>query len=186
LPDSPQARAEAVRPVRRAVIEEVAAALRHAQLQVGKIMAPMSIDIVPDEDGKTRLQIASDDTPFFLYSLSIALSLHRVSIDSIEIRTEGGRARDSIDLIDENGAAITDRARLSRIRLSILLSKQFTYFVDRAPDPLQALERFDEVVQNLSSISTDQDVVSFLSDPQFQKELALLLGASDFIWEDFI
>ena len=171
--------------VKQLVIEEVAAALSRADIQPGKIMSPMTITQKEAAD-MTRFEISSTDTPFFLYSLASALLLHKVSIEGLEIRTEGDRVLDMVDLTDANGRAIQDEQLINRIRLSILLSKQFTYFVDRAPDPLRALERFDQLVQDIGEVRSAEDIHQFLASAAFQRELALVLGTSDFLWEDFI
>lgn len=176
--------ASAVR-VKQLVIEEVAAALSRTEIQPGRIMSPMQITQIECQ-GCTRFEISSVDTPFFLYSLSTALSLHQVSIDGIDIRTEGDRVLDIVDLTDSLGQTITDELTLSRIKLSILLSKQFTYFVDSAPEPLRALERFDQLVQETGEVRSAEDIQRFLASADFQQELARILGASDFLWEDFI
>jgi glutamate-ammonia-ligase adenylyltransferase len=172
--------------VKRLVIEEVAAALARTDIQPGKILAPMTIKEVPLVDGVTRFSISSTDTPFFLFSISSALALHQVSIEAIEIQTEGDRVLDILDLVDTKGNPITNPLVLNRIKLSILLSKQFTYFIDRAPNPLMALERFDNLIQDIGEVRDEEDIRDFLASPRFQQELAALLGTSDFLWEDFI
>lgn len=171
--------------VKRLVIEEVAAALSRTEIQPGKILAPMTIteETAP---GVTRFSISSTDTPFFLFSISSALALHEVSIEAIDIQTEDERVLDILDLVDSHGNPITNPLILNRIKLSILLSKQFTYFIDRAPNPLMALERFDSLIQDIGEVRDEEDIRRFLASPQFQQELAALLGTSDFLWEDFI
>jgi glutamate-ammonia-ligase adenylyltransferase len=168
------------------VIEEVARALGNRSLNPGTILAPISINHSITSDQRSRFEIGSVDTPFFLYSLSSALSLHNVSIESVVIHTYGDQILDIIELTDKTGGPIKDQQSLNRITLSILLSKQFTYFIDQAPDPLRALERFDTLIQDLGEVKNPQDIQQFLASSDFQRELALILGTSDFLWEDFI
>jgi glutamate-ammonia-ligase adenylyltransferase len=146
----------------------------------------VQIDIESDKHPYTRLQVSSQDTPAFLYSMSAALALHGLSIEHVRIETIEGSIQDTIDVVDSNGNAIRDEATLNKIRLSILLTKQFTYFLDRAPAPYDALSRFEKLVQTISDVPEKGNLLDQLSNPHMMRDLARLLGASDFLWEDFI
>ncbi len=173
---------------RRMVAERVADRLASLQASEGLALAPISIDEELNEQGLTRMQVRSADTPFFLYAMSNALSLHNVSIERVSIETVGDEIRDVFDISAATPgggpAPIRDRTQLDRIRLSILLTKQFTFVLDRAPDPYEALARFDKLIQDLGDES--EDMLHLFSDRELQQELAMLLGASDFVWEDFV
>ncbi len=57
------------------------------------------------------------------------------------------RIEDEFEFVDAAGRAIADPAVIDRIKLSVLLTKQFTSFLPSAPDPLAALVRFEQLVQ---------------------------------------
>ncbi len=151
-----------------------------------RILYPVEIKVDNTSSRFTRLKVSSQDTPAFLYSLSNALALHHLAIEHVRIRTVLGRVNDEIDIVTEHGRPITDPDQLDKIRLSVLLTKQFTYFLDRAPDPYAALTRFEQMVGDIVSAPGKDRWIEFLSDPHAMRDLAHLLGASDFLWEDFI
>ncbi|MDX1682630.1 MAG: hypothetical protein R3336_05890 [Phycisphaeraceae bacterium] len=145
------------------------------------VLYPVSLDLEQTPEA-TRLRIVSQDTPAFLYSLSTALSLNELSIERVRIGGEAGRVEDEIDFTNRAGEPVTDPDLLDRIRFSVLMTKQFTYFLDRSPDPYTALQRFAELVEKARQSSG----IESLADPRAMQDLAKLLGASDFLWEDFI
>lgn len=147
---------------------------------------PVDLDISQINETATRLKIVAQDTPAFLYSLSTALSLHGLSIHQVRIRSEEGRAIDEIDVVDRNGKPIVDEQLIERVKLSVLLTKQFTYFLGTAPDPFTALERFEKLTEDLMRGPERGQWLDMLRDPATMKDLAKLLGASDYLWEDFI
>jgi glutamate-ammonia-ligase adenylyltransferase len=157
---------------------------------VRPMLHPVSLTIEQIGHGQdsqcTRMKIVADDTPAFLYSLSTALSLRELSIEQVRIRQWRGLMEDQIDVVDRNGQPILDPDMLKRIRLSVLLTKQFTYFLDSSPDPFKALERFDKLADQIVSLPERDQWVKQISDPKTMSELARLLGASDYLWEDFI
>ena len=163
------------------------------------VMQPLEMDLVPLEEGGeagVRLTIVGQDTPAFLYTLSTALSLRGLDLRRVRIRQEGEgggggggggeRVRDTLDLADPRGRPLDGRT-LERIRLSVLLTKQFTYFLGSAPDPFTALQRFERMAQDLlQEGDAGEDLAKQLGDPRAMRDLARLLGASDYLWEDFI
>ena len=134
----------------------------------------------------TRLRIVSEDTPAFLYSLTHAFSLHGLVIEHVRIRTLDGRIEDEIDVVDGNHRKIEDADLLGGIKLSVLLTKQFTFFLGKAPDPYTALVRFKQFVEDILRLPGREEWIEALANPRTLKDLALLLGTSDFLWEDFI
>lgn len=150
------------------------------------VLYPIKMELDNDSDTLTRLKVISEDTPAFLYSLSNALSLHKVSIEQVRIRTIRGRIEDELLLADHHGMKIQDENTLDRIRLSVLLTKQFTYFLGHAPDPYRALSRFEYLVDDIMKMPAQGKWLDLLTDPQRLQGLAQLLGASDYLWEDFI
>jgi [glutamine synthetase] adenylyltransferase / [glutamine synthetase]-adenylyl-L-tyrosine phosphorylase len=149
------------------------------------VLYPVEVD-VNNEGPFTRLKIVSEDTPAFLYSLSNALSLHTIILEHVRIRTIHGRIEDAIDLADSQGRKIEDAETLGRIKLSVLLTKEFTYFLAKAPDPYMALSRFELLLNDILNKPMKEKWISYLTDPGRLQDFARLLGASDFLWEDFI
>ena len=135
------------------------------------------------------MTVVSQDTPFFLYSLANALALQDMSIRQVEIGTQGEEIRDAFWISLARGGPVTATADRERLQLSILVTKQFTHALDQAADPRGAFTRFEELVRSVageSGTSGSEQLQTLLADPASQRELARLLGASDFLWEDFI
>ncbi|WP_460050649.1 [protein-PII] uridylyltransferase family protein [Spirochaeta dissipatitropha] len=177
--------ADAVRLVQKELAQAVAEQLDAGSAVNGTALPPVSTDISVGEYG-TKISLTSKDTPFFLYSAANALSLHGVSIEGVEIYTRDGLVEDIFELVDNFGRPLDDTDQLEHLRFSLVFTKQFTYHLTAAPDPFTALQRFDELMQELMKVSQRADMRDTLSDPGLQDELARLLGASDFLWEDFI
>ena len=174
---------------RRRVSELVAETIRR-HWPTPPTLYPVQIDIgnlAPAAGGAvTRMHIVSQDTPLFLYSLGAALALREVSIQRVRIATSGGRVEDVVDVVDRAGAPIADPTLLDQIKLSVLLTKQFAYFVGMAPDPYAALLRFEQLTEQILGLPEEGRLLDLLADPRIMQELALLLGTSDYLWEDFI
>ncbi|AEJ61101.1 glutamate-ammonia ligase adenylyltransferase [Spirochaeta thermophila DSM 6578] len=133
----------------------------------------------------TRIRVASIDTPFFLYALGTALHLNRASVENVQIATLGNQVEDTFDFVDVSGHPITDPDALNRLKLSLMLTKHFTYFIAGAPDPSRALKRFEHLLGEVLSRQEDAPD-ELLADPHLLDELAVVLGASDFLWEEFV
>ena len=168
------------------VNEVVTRRLTDVQTSGHPVLFPVEIEIDNDTGTSTRLTVVSQDTPAFLYALSNALSLHGLSIQHVRIRTREGRIEDEFDLVDAADKPITDPELLAQIKLSVLLTKQCTYFLDKAPDRYTALSRFGQLVEHIVRLPESGTWRETLSDPRAMKDLARLLGASDYLWEDFI
>jgi glutamate-ammonia-ligase adenylyltransferase len=177
---------EAAAAARKAVNEMAAQKLGQISLARGAVLSPVQIEVDPSAAGRTRMRVLSQDTPFFLFTFSTALTLQEVSIEHVTIRTERGRIEDEFEFVDAAGLAITDPSRLDRIKLSVLLTKQFTSFLESAPDPLAALIRFEHLVKDLVAMPQQARWLELLSDQGVLRDLAQLLGASTFLWEDFV
>ncbi|EFK11014.1 [glutamate--ammonia-ligase] adenylyltransferase [delta proteobacterium NaphS2] len=147
---------------------------------------PVTIQINNDHAHFTRLRVIGEDNPAFLYALSNALSLNRVHIEHVRIRTIGSRIEDRIDLVNASGRKIIDPDVLDRVRLSVLLTKQFTYFLSKSPDPHAALSRFEQLTREVLALPEKGRWMELLANPHTLRDLARLLGASDYLWEDFI
>ena len=174
---------------RRRVSEMVAETIRR-HWPTSPALYPVQIEVanvVAAEGGAvTRMRIVSQDTPLFLYSFSAALALRDVSIQRVRITTESGRVEDVVDVVGRSGAPIASPTLLNQIKLSVLLTKQFAYFVGVAPDPSAALLRFEQLTEQILGLPEEGRLLDLLADPRIMAELALLLGTSDYLWEDFI
>ena len=171
---------------RQRVNELVAEQLSFLSLKAEAVLYPLDISVRQEPDGRTVLRVVSQDTPFFLYTLSTALALRSIFIDYIRIRTVGSRIEDEFSFLDARGGRITEARLLDQAKLSVLLTKQFTYFLGGAPDPYAALCRFESLVEAVLALPGEGRWLDLLSNPRVLQELARLLGASDFLWEDFI
>jgi glutamate-ammonia-ligase adenylyltransferase len=150
------------------------------------VLYPVGIEVDASLPSCTRMRVVSQDTPFFLFTFSTALSLQGVSIEHVRIRTEGDRIEDDFEFVDISGRKIDDQARIDRIKLSVLLTKQFTSSLEGSPDPLAALVRFENLVPDILSLPGQGRWFEMLSNQRILSDLANLLGASTFLWEDFI
>jgi glutamate-ammonia-ligase adenylyltransferase len=171
---------------KRRVYERVVQRLALFHREKEPVLYPVDVEIDDEGESFTRLKVVAQDTPAFLYALSNALSVHDVSIEHVRIRTIHGRVEDVVDLVDLQGRKIQDPELLNRIKLSVLLSKQFTYFLEAAPDPYAAFSRFEQLLADLAGRDKEGSWRERLQDPKLLQDLARLLGASDFLWEDFI
>ena len=178
---------DSVEKARQLVNEMAGAALGElARSGEGTVLYPVRIDVSGSAAGRTRMRVLSQDTPFFLFTFATALTLQDVSIEHVTIRTEGDRIEDEFEFVDSSGRAVSDPAVIDRIKLSVLLTKQFTTFLPSAPDPLAALVRFEQLVREVLAMPRQGRWVQMLSDQGVLRDLAQLLGASTFLWEDFV
>jgi glutamate-ammonia-ligase adenylyltransferase len=137
----------------------------------------------------TIMEIRSDDTPAFLYAFANALAMRNVYITKARIDLEGGKLHDRFAVRNRYGQKLTDGAEQQQLRLTAVLIKQFTHALTWAPDPTKALEAFDQfldlTVQEAKGKAREK-ALALLTDKKTLPLLARLLGASDFLWEDFL
>lgn len=150
------------------------------------VFYPVKIAIDNNSPRYTVMTVTSQDSPAFLYSLSTALSINGLLIERVRIRTDHGNVEDRLEILDQKGNKITDQEELDRLVLSVLFTKQFTYSLVNAPDPYAALVRFAGMMGDLLLSPGRQLWVELLGDPSRLNDLARILGASDYLWEDFI
>ena len=137
----------------------------------------------------TIMDIRSDDTPAFLYALANALAMRNIYIAKAQIECDGDKLHDRFFVRNRDGQKLLDSADQQQLRLTAVLIKQFTHALTWASDPAKALASFD---QFLDLIVKDQgkngksQALDFISDKKAFPLLAQLLGASDFLWEDFL
>jgi glutamate-ammonia-ligase adenylyltransferase len=180
-----QGGADGAAEARRFVYEELARRISRLESQSLPALYPVQIDV--DNAGAfTTLRVTSQDTPFFLYSLANALALRGITIERVTITTTAGQVSDVIDVLDRNGHKIDDEAALDELRFSVLLTKQFTFFLENSPNPYAALSRFEQLTEEIFHAPDRSRWMSRFAAPGSLKDLGRILGASDFIWEDFI
>jgi len=171
---------------RQRVNEQVAQYLASVQLPTEAVLFPVQIEVGSTLEDLSRVKVVAQDTPFFLYALSTALALRSIYIESIHIRTAANKIEDEFSFLDAQGKRIADADRLDQVKFSVLLTKQFTYFLSGAPDPYAALCRFEQLVERVFELPEQGRWAELLSNPLILRDLARLLGASDYLWEDFI
>jgi glutamate-ammonia-ligase adenylyltransferase len=137
----------------------------------------------------TIMDIRSDDTPAFLYAFANALAMRNIYIAKAQFEIEHGKLHDRFYVRNRHGQKLTDPADQQQLRLTAVLIKQFTHALTWAPDPAKALEAFDQfldVIVEESGRSKKSRALDVISDKKVYPLLARLLGASDFLWEDFL
>ncbi len=170
---------------KRKVDELVADRLARLEQQTGGSIAPLAIEVDNQAGPFTRLKVVGEDTPAFLYAFGNSLALRGLSIEHVKIRTHGAKIEDEIDIVDDTGRRIEDEKRLNHIKLSALLTKHFTYFLGGSPNPFAALSRFEQMLDDILQLPEQGRWTDLLTEPRILQDLARLLGASDFMWEDF-
>jgi glutamate-ammonia-ligase adenylyltransferase len=137
----------------------------------------------------TIMDIRSDDTPAFLYAFANALAMRNVYISKAQIDIEDAKLHDRFYVRNRFGQKLTDPTDQQQLRLTAVLLKQFTHALTWAPDPAKALDAFDQFLDLIMQQTTgkaQQETLAVLSDKKTFPILARLLGASDFLWEDFL
>ncbi len=170
----------------RTVAEIVSNSLRQSPVLPPISLSPSMITIDNESPESTMISIISDDTPFFLYAFGLALSFHHVKIDHVNIRTENRLAHDHFAITTIDGNPITRDEKLNDLRFVALFTKQFAYFLQTAPDPYRALERYVLLIQDFQRLANSGNFANLMSSPTVLRDLARLLGTSDFLWEDFV
>jgi glutamate-ammonia-ligase adenylyltransferase len=182
-----QEQEESTERAKRLVNERVTRWLKARRKSDPGSFAPGLLEVnVEQLPSATRLLMRAPNTPAFLYALSTALSLHGLQIERTRARTAEGSAIDEIEIVDADGKPVTNAESLQQLQRSVLLTLQFSYFLDRAPDPLTALERFEELSRQIVAIPEAGQWLELLRNPATMTELAKMLGASNYLWEDFI
>jgi len=137
----------------------------------------------------TIMDIRSDDTPAFLYAFANALAMRNVYISKAQFAIEDGKLHDRFYVRNRFGQKLLDPSDQEQLRLTAVLIKQFTHALTWAPDPAKALESFDQfldLVLEGSRRAGKKQAWDFVNDKKTFPILARLLGASDFLWEDFL
>lgn len=169
-----------------AVIDRFSDAMREAG-QGGGDQLPIDIFTdVESSDRFTLITISSLDTPGFLFSFTNALASIQMNIARATIRTYDDVVRDTFWLTDSSGGKIEDDHRLNQLWVAAALIKQFTYYLPIAPDPAQALRQFNSLTTQLLAMRDWTSKLHDLDSPDVMETLARMMGASRFLWEDFL
>ncbi|WP_447973004.1 [protein-PII] uridylyltransferase family protein [Nitrospira sp. Kam-Ns4a] len=136
----------------------------------------------------TVVDIRSTDTPMFLYAFANALAMRGIYIRKARFENAGTEVRDRFYVRGRHGRKLDDPAEQQVLRVTAALIKQFTHSLTWAPDPAQALESFDGLLDQIleGRGRAPGRALRFLTDPKSQPLLARLLGTSEFLWEDFL
>ncbi|MGE0469860.1 MAG: hypothetical protein AB7L09_11310 [Nitrospira sp.] len=178
--------AEARFAVNRRLVEQ----LGKRRASFGGLLNPVQIAFDNSQSAiDTVMDIRSDDTPAFLYAFANALAMRNIYISKAQFDVENGKIHDRFYVRNRHGQKLTDATDQQQLRLTAVLIKQFTHALTWAPDPTKALEAFDQFLDltvEQTKGKAQQETLAFLSDKKTFPLLARLLGASDFLWEDFL
>ena len=134
----------------------------------------------------TVMDVHSKDTPAFLYALSNALAMRQIYIHKVRIHSVHTEARDRFYISNRLGRKIEGEREQKALRIALVLIKQFTHFLPWAPDPAKAIRYFDQLLDKVMEKKTAAPFVALFKEKEGLDLLAHLLGASDFLWEDFL
>lgn len=177
---------DALQTPKRLVNELVVKKLQGMKIREYDVLYPAEVTIDNSHPRYTCLKVLSIDTPFFLYAFSTALSLKGILVEYVNITTASQQIEDEFHIVDVHSEKISDPQKIDLIKFTVLLTKQFTYFLGLSPDPYAALSRFEYLADELMKYPEQGRWVEMLSSPDIMKDLARLLGTSDQLWEDFV
>jgi len=173
--------------VRAAVNNRVAEHLVGRRDPPAAVLLPLDLELTPDDGtGKTIITVRGQDTPAFLYCLGNALAANAIYIDSIDIETVEQQVVDTFRVTDAARQPLLAKDAQHRLRLAVLLTKQFSHFLGSAADPFKALLHFNALLERYAKEGITDGMLADLQNPEVLRDLARVLGASDFLWEDFI
>lgn len=132
---------------------------------------------------QTLMRVRGRDAPAFLYALANALAMREIYVHEVRIESHGAEVRDEFAITHRDGRKIETEADQETLRLAVVLIKQFTHFLPSAPDPARALRSFDQLLDRLMSSDAAWPL---LGDGSGLRDLAQLLGSSEFLWEDLL
>lgn len=134
----------------------------------------------------TVMDVHSKDTPAFLYALSNALALRGIYIHKVLIQSVRAEVRDRFYISNRQGGKIGGERDQKVLKIALVLIKHFTHFLPWAPDPAKAIRFFDQLLDKVMEKKTSGPFITLFKEKEGLDLLAHLLGASDFLWEDFL
>jgi glutamate-ammonia-ligase adenylyltransferase len=132
----------------------------------------------------TVMRVRGRDAPAFLYALANALAMRDIYVHAVRIESRGLEVRDEFEVAHRDGRKIEGDEDQHTLRLAIVLIKQFTHYLPAAPDPARALRSFDQLLDRL--MAGEGEALPLLRAGGGLRDLAQLLGSSQFLWEDFL
>jgi glutamate-ammonia-ligase adenylyltransferase len=149
--------------------------------EAGGVLYPVDVRFDNESDPRwTLVDVHARDTPAFLYAVTNALAARGVYVQRVDIGSRGRDVRDRFHVSDRLGRKIPAGADQEALRVAIVLAKQFTHVLPRAPDPAMATRHFDQLDHKLMESSAAAPAL--LQEEQGLAALARLLGSSDFLW----
>lgn len=133
-----------------------------------------------------EITVAAEDTHFFLFFVTYGLFTLDISIQRIHIQTHNTQISDVFVVHDPHVNNENVEERKKTISMVVLLTKQLSQNLNAAPDPGKALARFMQLIKEITSKKATYFMQELLTEQTKQHDLALLLGFSDFLWEDFL
>ncbi len=150
------------------------------------IMLPIEFHIDNDSDNRyTILDITSADRFMFLFEFTNVLATRNYYIGKIAIETRDNHIHDRLFLTTRQGRKIVSPARLQDLKTTLTLIKQFAAYLPCAPNPQLALKQFSDFADDF--LTPGKKATSLLMHRQdLLENFARILGASKFLWEDFL
>ncbi len=168
------------------LLRRFARALPHYP-EIAEVIHPVDIELDNESsDQYTLIRIEAPDTVGFLYEFTNALALQGIYIAQMSVATVGDRVRDVLWVTDAKGRKLLDPQKQQEVRVATVLVKQFTHLIPRSPDPEAALVHFRQFLSDLFARPHWPEEFVTLQNPSVLHALARLLGASDFLWDDFL
>ncbi len=130
-----------------------------------------------------EVHVEGRDSRYLLYMLTMAFEQQRLTIHSCSVKTHKSHVEDIfvVQAIDENNAIDE-----SELRMKLVLTIQFAYYLRFAANPYKAMMRFQEIITNSISHSADDPRKFMVRHSEIASLFAQILGSGDYLWEDFI
>jgi glutamate-ammonia-ligase adenylyltransferase len=159
--------------------------LEGARGELGRAVRPVEIEFDnAAHPAWTVMRVRGRDAPAFLYALANALAMRGIYVHGVRIESRGSEVRDEFEIAHRHGGKIEKDEDQQSLRLAVVLIKQFTHFLPAAPDPARALRSFDQLLDRL--MAGEGEALPLLRAGEGLRELARLLGSSQFLWEDLL
>ncbi len=150
-------------------------------------LLPIEIEFGDDASSRsTVLHIRGEDKRGFLFALANSLSMTRIDVGRLIVRSVGNSVFDTLYVTDSNGEKVSDPGRRRELRAAIVLIAHFSHLLPRSPNPESALLHFNDFLQQLFKRPNWVEEITTLQRSDVLGGLATLLGMSDFLWEDFL
>ena len=135
---------------------------------------------------ETVLDIRGTDSPAFLYAFTNALTMRGLYLSKATIEGDRLRVRNRFFVRDRHGKKIVSTQEQQELTVAAALIKEFTHYLNWAPDPGRALNHFGNFLDQLLEHRLSKKRIKWLTRKDSLANLARLFGTSDFLWEDFL